>query len=96
MQGENYNDHNRLITPGGYIGYSLLFAIPVVGLICVLVFSFSSNYPCRKKLCTVYSDHVCYWNHYSSYCNSNGVQFRIMVHLLKPHLMVHWRILNSM
>ena len=49
MQGENYNDPNRLITPWGYIGYSILFAIPVVGLICVLVFSFSSNYPCRKN-----------------------------------------------
>lgn len=43
------NDENRLITPWGYIGYGLLFAIPVVGLICILVFSFSSTYPCRRN-----------------------------------------------
>ena len=44
-----YNQNNRLITPWGYIGYSLLFAIPIVGLIMVLVFSFSNEYPCRKN-----------------------------------------------
>lgn len=43
------NDENKLITPWGYIGYSLLFSIPIVGFIFVLVFSFSSNYPCRKN-----------------------------------------------
>ena len=43
------NDENRLITPWGYIGYGLLFAIPVVGLICILIFSFSSTYPCRRN-----------------------------------------------
>lgn len=43
------NNENRLITPWGYIGYGILFAIPVVGLICVLVFSFSSTYPCRRN-----------------------------------------------
>ena len=43
------NDENRLITPWGYIGYAILFAIPIVGLICVLVFSFSSTYPCRRN-----------------------------------------------
>ena len=44
---DNY-DQNRLITPWGYVGYSLLFSIPIVGLICVLVFPFRS-YPCRKN-----------------------------------------------
>ena len=43
------NNDNRLITPWGYIGYSLLFAIPIVGLICAIVFAFSSTYPCRKN-----------------------------------------------
>ncbi len=43
------NNENRLITPWGYIGYSLLFAIPIVGLICAIVFAFSSTYPCRKN-----------------------------------------------
>ena len=45
---DNY-DQNRLITPLGYVGYSLLFSIPIVGLICVLVFAFSSSYPCRRN-----------------------------------------------
>ena len=43
------NNENRMITPWGYIGYSLLFAIPIVGLICAIVFAFSSTYPCRKN-----------------------------------------------
>ena len=43
------NDRNRLITPWGYIGYSLLFSIPVLGLIFILVFSFSKKYPCRRN-----------------------------------------------
>ena len=49
MQNDNYNLQNRLITPWGYIGYSLLFSIPVVGLICVLIFAFSPDYPCRRN-----------------------------------------------
>ena len=43
------SDDTRLITPWGYIGYGLLFAIPIVGLIFVLVYSFSSSYPCRRN-----------------------------------------------
>ena len=42
-------DSNRLITPWGYIGYSLLFSIPIIGFIMALVFSFSSEYPCRRN-----------------------------------------------
>ena len=49
MQNDNYNDQHRLITPWGYIGYTILFSIPIVGLVCVLIFAFSSNYPCRKN-----------------------------------------------
>ena len=40
---------NKLISPWGYIGYSILFSIPLIGLILVFVFSFSSKYPCRKN-----------------------------------------------
>ena len=43
------NNYNRLITPWGYIGYGLLFAIPLVGLICAIVFAFSHEYPCRRN-----------------------------------------------
>ena len=42
-------DENRLITPWGYIGYSLLFSIPIIGFIFVLIYSFSSEYPCRRN-----------------------------------------------
>ena len=48
VMSENY-DQNRLITPWGYIGYSILFSIPIIGLICAIVFAFSSSYPCRKN-----------------------------------------------
>lgn len=51
---ENHNDQNRLITPWGYIGYALLFSIPLVGLICMLVFAFSSSYPCRRNFARAY------------------------------------------
>ena len=31
------------ITMWGYFGYEILFAIPIVGFICLLIFSFSAN-----------------------------------------------------
>lgn len=39
MEDEEY----KPISPLGYIGYQLLFAIPVIGFICVLVFSIGSK-----------------------------------------------------
>ena len=38
-----------LITPWGYLGYSLLFSIPVIGLIFALVFAFKQGYMCRRN-----------------------------------------------
>ena len=45
---ENYQDYNvpeeyRPITMWGYFGYQLLFAIPLVGFILLLVFSFGGT-----------------------------------------------------
>lgn len=38
----------RPITAWGYVGYTLLFIVPVIGLVCLLVFTFSSkNIPRR-------------------------------------------------
>ena len=34
-------DNYKPISPWGYLGYSILFAIPVLGLILLIVFSFS-------------------------------------------------------
>lgn len=38
-----------LITPWGYLGYALLFSIPVIGFICALVFAFKRDYQCRRN-----------------------------------------------
>lgn len=37
------------LSPWAYIGYMLLFAIPLVGLICILVFAFSSDGNINRK-----------------------------------------------
>ena len=41
----NYNmsDINKPISTWGYVGYSLLFSIPLVGFILMIVFSFSNG-----------------------------------------------------
>lgn len=48
---QNYNYKNnpnipsdyRPLSPWAYFGYNLLFAIPLVGLICLIVFAFDSS-----------------------------------------------------
>ena len=42
------------LRPWGYIGYSLLFAIPVIGFICLIVFSFNSNNLNRRNFARSY------------------------------------------
>ena len=45
----NYEDRrNRPITGWGYVGYSLLFAIPVVGFLLLIIFSFDSSHLNRR------------------------------------------------
>lgn len=34
---------NKPISMWGYLGYEILFALPVIGLICLLIFSFGGN-----------------------------------------------------
>ena len=38
-----------LISPWGYLGYSLLFSIPIIGFIFALVFAFKRDYQCRRN-----------------------------------------------
>ena len=38
----------------GYIGYSILFGIPIVGLICIIVFSFSQSNINRRNYARSY------------------------------------------
>ena len=42
------------ISPWGYIGYTILFAIPIVGLICLIVFALSSTNINRRNLARSY------------------------------------------
>lgn len=39
----------RLMSAWGYIGYSLLFSIPIVGFICAIVFAVSDDYINRRN-----------------------------------------------
>lgn len=36
---DDYDDDYTPISPFGYIGFQILFAIPVIGLLCVIIFS---------------------------------------------------------
>ena len=42
------------ISPWGYIGYTILFAIPIVGIICLIVFALSSTNINRRNLARSY------------------------------------------
>ena len=39
----NYTSQYKPLSPWAYVGYNLLFSIPVVGFILLIVFSFSSS-----------------------------------------------------
>ena len=46
---QNRSDEYRLLSAWGYVGYTFLFAIPVIGFILLIVFSFSNtNYNRRN------------------------------------------------
>lgn len=44
-----YNGQYRLVTAWGYIGYTLLYSIPIVGIIFLLIHAFSDRYLCRRN-----------------------------------------------
>lgn len=37
---DDYDENLKPISPLGYVGFEILYAIPVVGFICMLVFAF--------------------------------------------------------
>lgn len=41
-----------------FFGYTILFSIPLVGIICVIVFSFSNTNICRRNFARSY---FCIW-----------------------------------
>lgn len=47
-------DKNRLMSPWAYFGYSLLFSIPIVGLVLLIVYSFDNSYLNRKNYARSY------------------------------------------
>ena len=42
------------LSPWAYIGYSILFAIPLIGLVCLIVFSFNSGNLNRRNYARSY------------------------------------------
>lgn len=44
----------RPLSPWAYFGYTLLFAIPLVGFICLLIFSFSNENINRRNYARSY------------------------------------------
>ncbi len=40
---KNISEEFRPISPWGYIGYQILFSIPIVGLICILIYAFGNS-----------------------------------------------------
>ena len=40
---KNFSEQYEPISMWGYLGYSILFAIPILGIIMILVFSFSKD-----------------------------------------------------
>lgn len=47
-------DKYRPLGMWAFFGYSILFSIPIVGFICVLVFSFSNTNICRRNFARSY------------------------------------------
>ena len=41
--GFDGSEQFRPLTPWGYVGYSVLFSIPIIGVILLIVFSFSDS-----------------------------------------------------
>lgn len=51
MSESNVNIPNeyRPLSPWGYIGYNILFNIPIVGLVLLIVFALDNNYIARRN-----------------------------------------------
>ena len=42
-QNQNIPNEYRPLSPWAYFGYNILFAIPLVGFICLIIFAFDSS-----------------------------------------------------
>lgn len=50
----NIPNEYRVLSPWAYFGYSILFAIPLVGLICAIVFAFNNSNLNRRNFARSY------------------------------------------
>lgn len=39
----NITEEYKPISPWGYIGYQILFSIPIIGFICILIYAFGDS-----------------------------------------------------
>lgn len=56
MNENNLNIPNeyRPLSPWGYIGYNVLFSIPIIGLILMIVFALDDSYIARRNYARSY------------------------------------------
>ena len=54
-----YSDEYKPISAWGYVGYQLLFSIPLVGFICILVFSLGGS--TNQNLKNFARSYLCVW-----------------------------------
>ena len=48
-QNTNIPNEYRPLSAWGYIGYNLLFSIPIVGFVLIIVFALDNNYIARRN-----------------------------------------------
>ena len=53
-QNESIPSNLKPISAWGYIGYRLLFSIPIVGIICLIIFSLNNEKINRRNLARSY------------------------------------------
>ena len=50
----NYSSYYRPLSPWAYVGYSILFCLPVIGIIFLIVFCFNNDNINRKNYARSY------------------------------------------
>lgn len=56
---QNSNEDTKPISPWGYLGYEILFAIPLVGFICILIFGLGGSTNVNLK--NFARSYMCMW-----------------------------------
>ncbi len=56
---QNFSNDYKPISAWGYVGYQLLFAIPIVGFICIIVFSLGGS--TNQNVKNFARSYLCMW-----------------------------------